>query len=271
MADWYVLLRGARRDLGLRRAELAGRAGISEASVRAYEMGRRHPTREHLAEMLTCLRLDRRSRNDVLINAGFAPDAIDMPDGSLSRKEAARLVHERPWPAFVLNEVMEVVASNRVGTRLTGLTRQDLEDRVDRNVLVIAARVVAAPTSGQMRDWGMAARRVIARMKAAGVGTLDDPDPYFAALLERIAWGGRGLLHEFAAQWEATPPGGQPAMSWSYPAHWTLRDGGTLNLHCVATRVNTQDPIEIHDWIPADAASAAMLEVVVASRRGRQP
>ena len=270
MADWYVLLRCARRDLGLSPAYLAERAGVSEASVRAYEMGRRHPTREHLAEMLNYLRLDRRSRNEVLIAAGFAPDAIDMPDGSLSRRDAAHLVHERPWPAFVLNEVMEIVASNRIGGRLMGLTRHDLDDRVERNVLVIAARVVAAPTTDQMRDWGVVARRVIARMKAVGVGTLDDPDPYFAAILERIARGGRGLVREFAAQWEETQPEGQPSVSWSYPARWTLRDGRTLNLHCVAARVNSRDPIEIHDLIPADAASAGLLYEGAAARPGRQ-
>ncbi len=270
MADWNKRLRAARRDLGLRPGDLAARTGLSEASVRAYEMGRRHPTREHLSRILECLRLDRQSRNELLVSAGLAPDAIETPDGSLSRREAIRLVHDRPWPAFVINEVMEIIAANRVGMRLAGLTPKDLDDRVERNVLLIAARIVATPpTSDQMRDWGVVARRAIARMKAAGVGTLEDPDPYFAALLERIARGGPGLLHEFATQWDATPARAQPNVSWSFEAQWTLRDGDTLHLHCVATRVNKQDPIEIHDFIPADATSAAILERVAAPRSAR--
>ncbi len=270
MADWNKRLRASRRDLGLSPGDLAARAGLSEASVRAYETGRRHPTREHLSRILECLRLDRQSRNELLVSAGLAPDAIDTQDGSLSRREAIRLIHDRPWPAFVLNEVMEVVGGNRIGLKLAGLTQKDLEDRVERHVLLIAARVVSGqPTSDEMRDWGVVARRAIARMKAAGVGTLEHPEPYFAALLDRIARGGPGLQREFAAHWESTPARTQPNVSWAFPAQWTLREGVSVRLHCVATRVNTQDPIEIHDFIPADATSAAMLERVIATRAAR--
>lgn len=260
-------MRAARRDLGISPSDLASRAGLSEASVRAYETGRRRPTRENLSRILECLRLDRFTRNELFVGAGLAPDTIDAPLGSISRREAIRLVHDRPWPAFVVNEVMEVVGGNRIGLRLAGLTQKHLDDRVERNVLIIAARVVAEPPStNQMRDWGVIARRAIARMKAAGVGTLEDPDPYFAALLDRIARGGSGLLREFSAQWESTPARAQPNVTWAFPAQWTVGDGGTLRLHCLATRVNTVDPIEIHDFVPADATSSAMLERIAAIR-----
>lgn len=267
MPDWNKRLRAARRELGLGPGDLAERAGLSEASVRAYEMGRRHPTREHLSRILECLRLDRQSRNELFIAAGLAPDAIELPDGSMTRRETIRLIHDRPWPSFVLNEVMEIIGGNRIGLKLAGLTQKDLEDRVERSVLLIAARIVAAPpTNDQMRDWGVVAKRAIARMKAAGVGTLEHPDPYFAAILDRIARGGSALMREFAAQWESTPARAQPSVSWAFEAQWTLREGGNVRLHCVATRVNTQDPIEIHDFIPADATSAATLERIIATR-----
>jgi transcriptional regulator with XRE-family HTH domain len=76
MADWNKRLRAARRDLGLSTADLATRAGLSVASVRAYETGRRHPTREHLSQILDCLRLDRQTRNEVLVDAGLAPQLL---------------------------------------------------------------------------------------------------------------------------------------------------------------------------------------------------
>jgi transcriptional regulator with XRE-family HTH domain len=270
MADWNKRLRAARRDLGLSTADLATRAGLSTASVRAYETGRRHPTREHLSQILDCVRLDRQTRNELFVDAGLAPDAVERHAWSLSRRDVLRLLHERPWPAFALNDVMEVVAASRVGMRLTGLAQKDLEDRVARNVLVIAARIVAAQAVEQNRDWGTITRRAIARMKAVGVGTIDNPDPYFAAVLERIARGGASLMREFSAQWEETPARGQPTVAWAFPARWTLNNGNTLRLHCVATRVNTQDPIEIHDFIPADAASSVMLERIAAARLQRQ-
>jgi transcriptional regulator with XRE-family HTH domain len=268
MPEWNKRLRAARRELRLSPGDLARICGLSEASVRAYEVGRRRPTRDHLSRVLKCLQLDLQSRNEILIDAGLAPEATDPPDASLSRREAIRLIRDRPWPAFVLNEVMEVVGGNRVGLSLAGLTPAHLEDRVERSVLLIAARVVAPPArNSQLRDWGVISRRAIARMKAAGVGTLDDPDPYFAAILDRLSRGGPELLREFASLWDATPPHERTGVSWSFAAGWTLRDGSTLRLHCLATRVNTRDPIEIHDFIPADATSAAILERVSARRR----
>jgi transcriptional regulator with XRE-family HTH domain len=261
MPDWNKRLRAARRDLAISPGDLAARAGLSEASVRAYEMGRRHPTRDHLSCILDCLRLDRQSRNELFVAAGLAPDAIELPDGSMTRREAIRLIHDRPWPAFLMNDVMEIIAASRVGMRLARLTQKDLDDRIERSVLVVAARNVAPPASDRgLRDWGTLARRVMARMKAAGVGTLDRPDAYFAALLDRIEGVGPGLIRELTAQWEEIAPEPQLTVTWSYRAQWTLRDGATLRLFCVATRVNTQDLIEIHDLIAADATSAAMLE-----------
>jgi len=268
MSEWNKRLRAARRELQLSPGDLARICGLSEASVRAYEMGRRRPTRDHLLSVLKCLRLDLQSRNEILVAAGLAPEATDPPDASLSRREAIRLIRDRPWPAFVLNEVMEVVGGNRVGLSLAGLTPAHLEDRVERNVLLIAARVVAPPArNSQLRDWGVIARRAIARMKAAGVGTLDDPDPYLAAILDRMSRGGPEVLREFAALWDATPPHERTGVSWSFEAGWTLRDGSTLRLHCLVNRVNTRDPIEIHDFVPADTASTAILERVSARRR----
>ena len=269
MPDWNKRLRAARRDLGLRPADLAARAGVSEASVRAYETGRRHPTREHLSWIMECLRLDRQTRNELFIDAGLAPDAVDAQEWSLTRRDVNRLLHDRPWPAYAVNEVMEVLAGSRAGMRLAGITPKDLEDRVERNVVVIAADVVAARPQG-MRDWGIIAQRAIGRMKAAGVGTVDNPDPYFAALLDRIGRRGPNLLHEFTAQWEATSPESDVLVSRSFPAQWTLRSGAVLRLHCLATRVSVEDQIEIFDLIPADAESAGLLERVVARRQPRQ-
>jgi len=45
---WRTLLREARRRLGITRLELAERAGLSPDTIRAYELGRRRPRRDHL-------------------------------------------------------------------------------------------------------------------------------------------------------------------------------------------------------------------------------
>jgi len=131
---------------------------------------------------------------------------VEAPAGSLSRKEAARLVNARPWPSFVVNELMEIIAGNRTGLLLAGLNRQRMANRVERNVLVIASRIVSTPSNEQVRDWGVAARLAIARVKAAGAASIEAPDAYHAAVLERIARGDARLVRELTRLWDATPP-----------------------------------------------------------------
>ncbi len=269
MADWTTQLREARRDLGLSHEELAERAGMSAASLKAYELGRRHPTREHLCRLLRALRFDLRSRNEALISSGFAPESVEAPAGSLSRREAARLVNARPWPSFVVNEMMEIIAGNRIGLLLAGLNRQRMADRVERNVLVIASRIVSSPSNEQVRDWGVAARLAIARVKAAGIASLDAPDAYFAAVLERIARGDARLVRELTLLWDATPAHMPETVAWDYPADWTLPAGESMRLHCLAIRVNALDFTEIHDWIPADGESWSLLHGYLAALRRR--
>lgn len=269
MADWNTQLREARRNLGLTHEELAKRAGMSAASLRAYELGRRHPTREHLSSLLRALRFDLRSRNAALISGGFAPESVEAPAGALSRREAARLIRARPWPSFVINELMETVAGNRPGLLLTGLTRKRMADRVERNSLVIASRAFSAPSADQLRDWGAVASLAIARAKASGIGSLEAPDAYFAAVLERVARGDPKLIRELTLLWDATPPLMAQTPAWSYAGDWTVNDSETIRFHCLAVRVNPQDLIEIHDWIPADAASHHLLQRHLATLRRR--
>jgi hypothetical protein len=59
--------------------------------------------------------------------------------------------------------------------------------------------------------------------------------------------------------------------AWSYAGDWTVDDGETIRFHCLAVRVNPQDLIEIHDWIPADAAPHHLLYRHLAALRRRRP
>jgi transcriptional regulator with XRE-family HTH domain len=50
--DAAEILRTARRDAGLSQAELAARAGTSQATVSAYESGRKEPSLSTLSRLL---------------------------------------------------------------------------------------------------------------------------------------------------------------------------------------------------------------------------
>jgi hypothetical protein len=164
---------------------------------------------------------------------------------------------------------MEIIAGNRSGLLLTGLNRQRMADRIERSVLVIASRVVSSPSADQIRHWGVAAQRAIARVKAAGIGSLEAPDAYFAALLDRIARGDPRLVRELTLLWDATPAHLPETIVWDYTDDWTVPNGDTMHFHCVAARVNTQDFTEIHDWIPADVESYSVLHRHLATLRRR--
>ena len=75
MAEWFSLLVSARQRLGLSQAELAARASVSLATVKAYEQGKRHPSRPYLIALLDAMKLEVMERNDVLEAAGYASDA----------------------------------------------------------------------------------------------------------------------------------------------------------------------------------------------------
>jgi len=76
--DWRRELRDARKKLRLSQRELATRASLSESAVRAYELGTRFPSREHLSDLIDALSVDRAWRNRLLLAAGFAPDGLEQ-------------------------------------------------------------------------------------------------------------------------------------------------------------------------------------------------
>jgi hypothetical protein len=73
------------------------------------------------------------------------------------------------------------------------------------------------------------------------------------------------LLHA----WEATPP--RPAKSrWTYPLVWREPEGEIRFTGLVST-ASEPDGLSFNDWFPADAASHAVLEQVLAARAAASP
>ena len=84
---WNVELRTLRETAGLTRAELAERGAVSEASIRAYETGRRHPARQTLGALLDALKVEPIRRHYIQAGAGYATDGgivAVLPAGPLS-------------------------------------------------------------------------------------------------------------------------------------------------------------------------------------------
>ena len=54
--QWFDMLAAARQRVGLSQAELAARSHVSAESIKAYERGKRHPSRPYLTAILDALR-----------------------------------------------------------------------------------------------------------------------------------------------------------------------------------------------------------------------
>ena len=132
-----TLLRDWRQRRRLSQLDLALDAGVSARHLSFVETGRSKPSPEmvlHLAEQLD---VPLRERNQMLLAAGYAPlygqRTLDDPDMQPVR-EAIDLVlagHE-PYPALVIDQHWEMLASNRgVAPLLEGVAAHLLEPPVN--------------------------------------------------------------------------------------------------------------------------------------------
>jgi transcriptional regulator with XRE-family HTH domain len=110
---------GHRRVPGLRREELAALAGVSVDYVIRLEQGRVLPSPEVATALARALQLDVAEREHLLALARpWRPPAA--PPGADTVGPGVWLLLERldPLPAYVVGPWLDVLAANRVGTRL---------------------------------------------------------------------------------------------------------------------------------------------------------
>jgi transcriptional regulator with XRE-family HTH domain len=265
MPTWNEQLRAARKGLGMSRQALADLSGQSYESLRSYELGRRRPTREHLAHLLKSMKLDQPARNLVLVSAGFAPEAPveRYPEPNIPSSEAVRLIRQRAWPAFLVSQRAEVLAVSGATERLLGLVEPGRNLTPRRSVLTAATRRALAARAA---NWDELVAGLIAFFKA-GVPeepSLDAPGPYLNAALKQLTAGDPALMTRFVALWETTPPFQGRMTGFEYSTIWNARNG-TIRFSCHVGCLNTEIGLYAHTWIPADAQSHRLLEELLAS------
>jgi len=262
--DWRAGLRNARRSIGLSQRQLSERAGVSIDAIRAWEAGRRNPLRAHLARVLEELDLDQLEHNRILEGAGFAADAhrsAPPPQRRVMRLPDAReeIVRYR-WPAFVVNDLVEIVAVNDVARFLWGFDPDDATlSRAERHPM---AHATHPRLTERVVNWEEAAAQQIAAWKGhyRRLERLDAPSPAFAPVVERILAGDPVYVRRFTQLWEAIPAGKPDAYRFAYDIVWREPGYGTMRFQCFAWVVNEIDGIDIDDWIPVDVSSWEVLE-----------
>jgi transcriptional regulator with XRE-family HTH domain len=266
--DWSAELKAARKALRLSQAALARLAGVSPATVKAYESRLRRPSRDLLLAILDALRVERKLRDDILTGAGFAPIGPEIGPASHSgylftTEEAADYLDGLPWPAFVLDDIMQVVAANVVAQRLWGvdLTRE-FTGPLERNLL----RFAATPRfADHIVNWDELVATGVSVFKGHHFGpeSIEAPSPNFALILTQLLAGEPKYANRFLEVWEKTL-GRSPKVRWNYPVVWRDNNTGRLRFLATVTTANEPAGLAFNDWVPLDAATWTALGKLMA-------
>lgn len=271
MPEWFRLLAAARTKLGVDQSALAARAHISLPSLKAYETGRRHPSRPYLTAIMDALKLDRAERNKILGAAGYASDSYELGPWSDSRfmfslEEATAFIGAYPWPAFLSNEMMEVAAANTVAQQLWSVDlRTEFLDPIERNLLSVASDPRFAERCTNLPDV-LGVMAGVMKGHHRGAEALENPSPYFAKVLEKFVAGDPRYIQPFFHAWQEAVPR-TPKIRWEYPIVWTDPDLGTMRFRGMVNPASEPDGLAFNDWIPIDAETWRALEQVKARNR----
>jgi transcriptional regulator with XRE-family HTH domain len=274
---WSQQLRAARNRFGITRKQLARLSGVSASALRSWEEGSRHATLEGLDSVLDALDCPSGIANEILVGAGFAPSrtlfTIDrFPNYFYALGELRQAVEEMPWPEFVLNSNVEVVAANSAIQKVW---------RVDY------AQDWAGRTGAQLSIWRMASDRnfadrcvnweeVVGTLAGAFKGrpkealTPDDFGPYAEQVLAQFLGGDPAFLRRLLEVFAETPAR-EPKCRWTYRVVWRDDEFGDMRFMSIVGTASEPDGLSFNDWIPQDAATWETLERVKSRHNVQSP
>lgn len=272
-AGFGAKLRQWRSSRGQSQMALALAAGVSTRHLSFLETGRASPSREMVLSLSLALELPLRSRNQLLMAAGFAPmyseTPMDAPAmGPVRDAIAFMLGANEPHPTFVINRRYDVLEANRSGQWLMNTFCADIT-QMPRPLNMAQMILRPAGMRPSLREPEAVTRKVLARLRR-DLGGVQARDVRDEALLAEIA----PALAEIAASVAAS--GASPAAAASplpNAAHepLPLMVGLQLQRHdlalsfftTIATLGTTLDvtlqELRIETLFPADAATKAFM------------
>jgi transcriptional regulator with XRE-family HTH domain len=247
-------LRSHREARRITQAELARDAGLSPATIKAYERGARAPSAKALRAVIDALGLPLDEANDLLTLAGltFAPhwQSNERP-AAVIQAELESEADGCAWPAFVTNQSFDVLYANRGIERLM---RVDLDQEYlgfgDRN-LVIGA--VTEPFASRIENWDEVMTFMIGLAKGdprAQATAIDQPAPWLQPMIERLAEGEPSRVRRLLDLWESAPPLAH-RLRYRYPIRWQYEPGVTIAFAGILAVADLATELHWNEWVPA--------------------
>lgn len=262
MAEWTALLRELREKEHLSRADVGKLADVAPATVKAYELGLRQPSRRLLVTILDALKADMFTRKEILDGAGFAADyetpSDRLADPWLTLQEATTEMELAPFPSCLSIEVLEVVAANVLMQRVWEV---DFSKEFDKPFERSMFAMLSTPrVADRVLNWDEAVSLVISIVKGhyGGEAAFTPGNPYFAAAVEHFLSGDKAYIQRFLALWGKVPAV-RRKLRFTYPVVWRHSTAGVLSFHVIVNPGDAQGSFTFNDWIPTDAATAGAL------------
>ncbi|RSN29221.1 transcriptional regulator [Amycolatopsis sp. WAC 04169] len=212
--DAGVLYSGRRKVTGLRREEVAVLAGVNVDYYTRLEQGREiHPSPQVLDALCRALDLDPDAREHLYRLAGATPDDTPAPVPQTVSAELRQLMDGYPHtPAFVLNRILDVLATNALADALFSPFRA-----VDN----LARMTFLDPAGRQFyARWDWTAQATVANLRVAA--GLNPHDPALRCLVAELSEGSE----HFRDLWEIHQVRGKTRE----PKHLVHPDVGPLTL-----------------------------------------
>ena len=247
-------LRDWRQRRRMSQLDLAAEADLSTRHLSFVETGRAKPSREMVQRLSEALELPLRSRNALLISAGFAPSYPERPFGD-SALAAARDVVQRildghmPFPALAVDRHWHLLAHNAsVPPLMAGAAPHLVEPPI--NVLRLSLHPEGiAPRIVNLSEWK---RHIIDRLRHQ---VAESGDPALEELVEE--------LRSYPAPASKSPPDRSPDVPIAVPM---ILDSPVGQLSFLSTTTVFGTPTEvtlselaIESFFPADAETGERL------------
>jgi transcriptional regulator with XRE-family HTH domain len=254
-----LLLRQWRKTRNVSQLDLAMRARISQRHVSFMESGRASPSRGMVLKLVETLDVPLRSRNDILLAAGFAPFYPESILASQEMSPANRVLnrileHHEPYPAMVLDSGWNIVRRNQASSRIIArCVPEETLARFSRLGELNFLKLMCAPDGmrPRVRSWAHTGPALLARLRREAAAYPGSPSELL--LRELLA---SNALPEFVESGDDPPEA-------VIPLELDV-DGGCLRLFNTLTTFGAPQDVTLQELriemsFPADDATDRLL------------